>query len=113
MKHTFELPEIDTEIELELDFTYSYDPGCYSGLPENCYPSEEDAEITLEPEWEKRVIRIYTQAMQNAIKSIHAQCDEMCSDGTVASWANEEREAAEMSRAEAYIDDRKYWGELQ
>lgn len=38
------LEDPDTEIEYEVivDWSYSYDPGRYSGPPEKCYPAEEN-----------------------------------------------------------------------
>ena len=83
-----ELPEV-MELELELDFTYHHDPGRYSGPPENCYPEEEEAEITLPKGFEQIVVAKYLAAARLAIKEIENRAQVMEVDGTCREWAEE------------------------
>ena len=88
---TFEDEELPTvgNIELELDYSYSYDAGRYSGPPEDCWPSEEESEINLPAGYEDVIIAAYMKAARAAIKEIDAKVEEMNSDNNAREWAEE------------------------
>ena len=103
----FDLPETDAEIVLNVEWEHDYDPGCYSGLPENCYPSSEDSSAEIEPEWEAKVMLKYIEWGKEAIASIKKQQQELI-DNTVPEWAAEEgRHLAEMAAEQAFEDRRE------
>lgn len=81
------LPEID-ELPLEVEFTYSYDPGKYHGLPENCYPEEEEAEVTLPDNYEQIIFDHYLRAARVAIKHVENHVNSI-KVSEVAEWAEE------------------------
>lgn len=89
-EHTFEdLPAPD--ITLELYYNYSYTPGRYFGLPENCYPEEEESELSLPDGWEEQVISAYMTAAREAMKQIEQKVIEMRDDGLPREWAEQEK----------------------
>jgi hypothetical protein len=102
---TFELD--GGELELDLDYTYSYDPGCYSGLPENCYPAEEECEVLPPPDLANRVKRHAEKMIPLWIKQIESRCMDMELDNDPAVWAEEDRKNYEESKAEAYFEELK------
>ena len=83
-----ELPVVD-DIELELDYSYSYDAGRYSGPPEDCYPAEEDSEINLPAGYEGVIMAACMKAARAAIKAIEARVEEMNDDGLPREWEEE------------------------
>ena len=81
-------------IELELQYTYSYDPGRISGPPEDCYPPEEECEVCL-PAGYKQIIRDeYLKAAELAIAEIERQVEMLEDSDSPREWAEEERESA-------------------
>ena len=83
-----ELPVVD-DIELDLDYSYSYDAGRYSGPPEDCYPAEEESEINLPAGYEDVIIAAYMKAARAAIKAVDAKVEEMNDDGLPREWEEE------------------------
>lgn len=86
--HLFEeLPSPD--VELDLEYSYFFDPGRISGPPGDCYPPDEECEIKMPDGWEKRVMLAYIRAAQESIKEIEARVQLMASDKKPAEWAEE------------------------
>lgn len=101
--------EGEEEFEIEVDYSYSYDAGCYSGLPENCYPSEEDSEITGPKDLAELVKKFALEVMvPRWIKSIENQIEQMNDDGKPAEWSDEDRQANDEARAADAYDDMMY-----
>lgn len=62
-------------IELQFSYTYSYDPGKYSGRPEDCYPAEEEKSFYLEPGWEDKVTAICPRKALTNIATVIEACE--------------------------------------
>lgn len=98
-----ELPTVDS-IELDLEWSYSYDAGRYSGPPEDCYPDAEDSEINVPAGYEQIIMAAYIRAAQKAIKAVDAKIEEMNSDNLAREWAEEEAENYENDFADSEYD---------
>jgi len=80
------------EIELELEFSYSYDPGRYHGKPEDCYPAEEESEITPPNDYESIIMAAYMAEAKQAVKRFEAKIEEMVADHVPRVWVEEYQE---------------------
>lgn len=89
MKKTiaFELPAID-EIEIEIDYTYSFTPGKYYGPFEDSYPDDEDSDIEIVKGYEATIMAVYLKLAKEAIKSVEDQVQKMLDDGMPRQWAD-------------------------
>lgn len=86
---TFEDEMLPMEpIEFEVAFDYYYDPGKYNGLPENCYPEEEDGEASLPANFQEIVMNHYIAMARKAIKNIEAYVEEIKVD-EIREWATD------------------------
>lgn len=87
--YTFDdLPEVG-EIELELDYDYTFIPGYMDGLPENCYPAEEECEIRLVDGWEQHIMNCYIAAAQQAIKVMSSKIADLEFINAPRQWVKE------------------------
>ena len=100
--HTFELS--GSELELELQWSYYYNAGRYSGLPENCFPEEEECEVCPPIDIAARVKAHADKMCAIWIKEIESQCMDMELDNAPAEWAADDRQSYEESRAEAQYE---------
>lgn len=110
--YTFDDENLPTvgDITLELEYTYSYDAGRYSGPPEACYPAEEECEIDLPKGWEDVVMQSYINAARLAIKKIENDLlQDLIFDNAPREWAEEETEYYNECKAEAQIEAREDW----
>ena len=82
----FSLPEVE-EIELELEYNYSFLPAKTSGLPEDCHPEEEDCEIILPADYREQIRAAYAKEAETAIGMIEAQVQQLLADNAPAQWA--------------------------
>ena len=89
-QYTFEeLPQVD-DITIDLVVCYYYSPAKLDGLPEDCYPEEEEIDITPESGYEQAIMSAYVDAARLAIKQIDDQIAEI--DGaTVREWVEDAR----------------------
>jgi hypothetical protein len=103
---TFEdLPAPD--IDLDLTYSYYYDPGKTSGPIDMCWPPEEDSELELPTNFEQTVKDAYAKAALDAIAMIEDRVEEMLDDNKPREWAEEERDDYELDRAISREEDRK------
>jgi hypothetical protein len=87
--YTFdELPAPD--ITLDLSYIYTFRPGRTQGLPENCYPEEEECEVKLPEGFEKAVMTAYIMAARQAMKEIESRVMDLEFDMTPRQWAEEQ-----------------------
>ena len=89
MKHLhnfWPLPEVE-EIELELEYDYYHQPAKTYGLPENCYPAEEECEINLPKDYKEQIRVAYLREAETAITMIEAQVQGLLADNAPAQWA--------------------------
>ena len=85
-QYTFEeLPQVD-DITIDLLVCYYYRPAKLDGLPEDCYPEEEEIDIAPESGYEQAIMSAYTAAARLAIKQIDDQIAEIDA-ATVRKWA--------------------------
>jgi len=80
-----ELPVVD-EIEIDVEYTAYYHPGCTQLAPEDCYPPEVEIEIRLPDGWEQNVTEKYLAAAREAIKGIEAEIRKMEEDEEPLEW---------------------------
>ncbi len=80
-----ELPVVD-EIEIDVEYTAYYHPGCVQLAPEHCYPPEVEIEIRLPDGWEQNVTGKYLAAAREAIKMIEAEIRKMEEDEEPLEW---------------------------
>ena len=86
---TFEdLPAPD--VTLDLYWHYSHTPAKTDGIPEGCWPEEEDSEICLPREFVKEVMNAYLVAARAAMRQIEDKVQDMQFDNMPKQWANEE-----------------------
>jgi FtsZ-binding cell division protein ZapB len=105
---TFEdLPTVDS-IDIGLNFDYYYDPGKFSGRPEDCYPPEEESNVSLPDGWEEIVMGAYVQAARKAIAQIQAEVEELAESNAAAEWAEDAAADYEEAKADAMYDDWKW-----
>lgn len=86
--HTFELE--NGEIELELQWSYYYDPGKYYGKPEGCYPEEAECEVLPPIDINARLKAHAEKMIPIWLKQIESECQDMELDNKPAEWAEEE-----------------------
>jgi hypothetical protein len=99
----FEL-EGEEEFLIDVDYYYYFRAARLSGPPE-----ELESEITLPADIAERVKRFALDVMvPRWIKSIETQVQNMDFDNKPAQWSEEDREAAEESRASDRYDDLQY-----
>lgn len=95
--------ELETDIDGEpvtVFFTYDEgDPGCYSGLPENCWPSEPES-VEFEKVMYKGVdiLLMVLLMVESQVKELSEKC---------INYVNEEKGAAENAAAEAEFEARR------
>ena len=85
-----ELPAVD-EINLDATIYYYHLDAKTDGLPENCYPEEEEFEVTLEPGYADVIMAAYVREARYAIKEIDRKVSEI-SVATVRQWLDEQEE---------------------
>ena len=85
-----DLPAVE-EINLDATIYYYYRKANTDGLPENCYPEEEEFEITLEPGYADLIMAAYVREARYAIKEIEQKVSEI-DVRTVRQWLEEEQE---------------------
>lgn len=107
--------EIGIELEgveeflLEVEYSYSYTPGKYFGLPENCFPEEEESEICLPADLAEKVKRFALDVMvPRWIKQIENEVQNLEFDNKAAEWAAEDKADYENDRAADMYDDMMY-----
>lgn len=85
---TFELSGED-EFPVTIEWNYSFTPGRYFDLPENCYPDEEESEVYLPSDLAEQVKRFAVDVMvPRWIKEIESAAGDMEWHG-VRKWAEE------------------------
>ena len=104
-EHTFSLPE--SEIDLEIYWSYSHTDGKYFGRPEDCYPDEEECEVLPPPDIAARVKAHAEKMIPIWIKAIEAQCMDMGLDNMPAEWADEVMKDDDDERAADYYESRR------
>lgn len=67
-----QLPGVD-DIKLNVNYVYTRTPARLNAAPEDCYPEEEECEISLPREWQAKVMNAYIVAGFEAVKKI--ECD--------------------------------------
>ena len=89
-QYTFEeLPQVD-DITLDLVVCYHYSPAKLDALPEDCYPEEEEIDVTPEDGYEQVIMSAYVAAARLAIKQVDDQIAAI--DGaTVREWVDDAR----------------------
>lgn len=85
----YPLPEVE-EIDLELEYDYYFRPAKTYGLPENCYPAEEDVEINLPSDYREQIMAAYAKEAETAIKMIEYQVQQLLADNAPAQWAEDD-----------------------
>lgn len=90
--------ETGEEIELELDYSYSYRPGrMYMPNGDPGYPDESEAEINLPQDLEQQLIDFFkTNVMPEWIATIEKRVDQLYDD--VADWAREDADSYDCDR---------------
>jgi hypothetical protein len=88
------------DIELDLEWDNSYDPGRYSVRPEDCYPAEEDWEIMPTEGWKHKVLAAYTEHAMKAIEEIETRLDALNDGDFARQWAEDARQSADEAYAE-------------
>ena len=78
------------EIDLDLQYEYSFDPGNLNGLPENCWPASEDCEVLPPDEYKQIIRKAYFDAAELAIKQIEDEIELMQDDCEPREWAEGE-----------------------
>lgn len=107
--HTFELTG---SIELEIQYSYYHDPGCYSGPPERCYPEESESEILPPTDlanrlktWADKMLPIWTKQIEDAC--IDLEESDMAKAWAVEAWQDYQEAKAdaayEASKEEKYL----------
>ena len=87
-QYTFEeLPQVD-DITIDLIVYYYYSPAKLDALPEDCYPEEEEIDITPEEGYEQAIMSAYVAAARLAIKQVDDQLAEIDAT-TVREWVEE------------------------
>lgn len=104
---SIELPAFD----IDVDWTYSFTPGRYSGPPEDCYPDDEEMEadgVDIFGVVDKLLADPRFRA--TIYGAIEDHIADLVLTGDIRIWANEEAEAALEAKAEAAYQDRKERG---
>jgi hypothetical protein len=84
--------EVDSgdEIEIKVEWSYSYQPAKLDGPPEYCYPEEEDSELVLPADLDKIITDYFVKnVLPDWKKTIENRCLVIECDGDLAEWAKE------------------------
>jgi hypothetical protein len=80
----------ESELEIEVYWTYYYDSGRYFGKPEDCYPEEEECEV-IPPKDLADIVKAHADRMIPIwIKEIESQCAALADDRAPAEWGDDE-----------------------
>lgn len=64
-------------ILLQVVGTYTYDPGNYSGPPENCYPENEEFEYCFKGSWDGELTKEENEYLEESIRNhIHSNLED-------------------------------------
>lgn len=94
MQRTYEFEfEVDPIlVELDLDYCYYRQPAKLNGRPEDCYPEDEESEITLTGNWQDRIREAFLNEADQAIKGMQDRLCDLEFDRMPAKWAKEDQE---------------------
>jgi len=79
-----------TTVELEVCWHYHFIPGKFFGLPENCYPDDESAEICID-DMEQIITNLNPSVAPQNITLVEKRLEEL--SGSLPEWEFEERQA--------------------
>lgn len=94
MERTYEFEfEVDPIlVELDLEYSYYRQPAKLNGSPEDCYPEEEEGEVSLVGNWKDKIRDAFMAEAEQAIRSMEDRLMDLEFDNMPRKWAQEDQE---------------------